>query len=49
MPNRHEMKPTPARNARQGEIVLKSPGRRTIFIAELAGIVVLGLILGLVA
>lgn len=37
----------PAEKARQGEIILRTPARRIIFIAGLAGAVILALILGL--
>lgn len=49
MPNRHEMKQIPGRRARQGEIVLKSPTSRIIFIAGLVGIVILALIVSIAA
>ena len=47
----HELprEPYPARKARGGDIVLKTPARRAIFVAGLAGAVVLGLILILFA
>jgi hypothetical protein len=39
--------PYPAEKARGGEIVLNTPARRAIFIAGLAGAVLLALLLGL--
>jgi hypothetical protein len=36
-------RPYPATKARQGEIILKSPWQRAVFIAGLAGVLVIGL------
>ena len=41
--------PYPAEKARGGEIILRTPARRIIFIAGLAGIVVLVLLLRMLA
>jgi hypothetical protein len=41
--------PYPAEKARAGRIVLNTPTRRGIFIAGLAGAIVLALLLGLLA
>jgi hypothetical protein len=41
--------PYPAKKARGGEIILRSRTRRIIFIAGLAGAVVLGFLLTLIA
>jgi hypothetical protein len=43
--NRQPPTPYPAEKARGGEIILRSPLRRAIFIAGLAGAVVLALLL----
>ncbi|SDN66023.1 peptide ABC transporter permease [Afipia sp. GAS231] len=40
--------PYPAEKARGGEIILKTPARRAIFLAGLIGAVLLVLILGLI-
>jgi hypothetical protein len=40
--------PYPAEKARGGEIILKSPARRAIFVAGLIGAVVLVLVLALI-
>lgn len=54
-PAEHKMPPVdgpelyPAEKARGAEIVLRTPARRFIFIAGLAGAVVLGLLLQLLA
>jgi hypothetical protein len=48
MTERNEQRPTapyPAEKARGGEIILRTPLRRAIFIAGLAGAVVLALLL----
>jgi hypothetical protein len=42
---RHSTAPYPAEKARGGEIILRTPLRRAIFIAGLAGAVVLALLL----
>ena len=39
----------PAEKARQGEIILRRPGLRLVFIAGLVGAVVLALVLGWLA
>ncbi|HTB02198.1 MAG TPA: peptide ABC transporter permease [Bradyrhizobium sp.] len=41
--------PYPAEKARGGEIILNTPGRRAVFIAGLAGAVLLVIVLGLLA
>ena len=41
--------PYPAEEARGGEIILNTPGRRAVFIAGLAGAVLLVIVLGLLA
>lgn len=41
--------PIPAEKARAGEVVLRSPGRRIVFIAGLAGAVLLVLVLRMLA
>jgi len=42
-----KQEPYPAEKARGGEIILNTPARRWIFIAGLAGAVILVLLLGL--
>lgn len=49
MPNRYEIKRSPAGKVRQGEIILKSQTSRIIFIAGLVGVVVLALIIAIAA
>ncbi len=44
-PPHREASPYPAEKARSGEIILRTPLRRTIFIAGLVGIVVLLILL----
>jgi hypothetical protein len=41
--------PYPTEKARGGEIILNTPGRRAVFIAGLAGAVLLVIVLGLLA
>jgi hypothetical protein len=41
-------KPYPAEKARGGEIILRTPARRAIFLAGLTGVVVLAVILSMV-
>jgi hypothetical protein len=41
-------KPYPAEKARGGEIILRTPARRAIFLAGLIGVVVLAVILSMV-
>lgn len=48
-PRRDPHRPYPAEKARQGEIVLRTPGRRLLFIAGLVGIVAVVLLLKLAA
>lgn len=43
--NERAPRPYPAEKARQGEIILKSRWQRVVFIAGLAGILVLGLVM----
>jgi hypothetical protein len=44
--NKHQTAPYPAEKARGGEVTLRAPLRRVIFIAGLAGAAVLALFLG---
>nr|WP_249804190.1 MULTISPECIES: peptide ABC transporter permease [unclassified Bradyrhizobium] len=44
--NERQTAPYPAEKARGGEIILRTPLRRAIFIAGLAGAAVLALLLG---
>lgn len=46
-PDNHDSDGYPAEKARQGRIVLNTPARRAVFIAGLAGIVLLVLFLAL--
>jgi hypothetical protein len=46
-PKPYPAKPYPAEKARGGEIVLRAPARRFIFIAGLVGLIVLVLLLRL--
>ena len=48
-PVKNEPQPYPAEKARGGEIILRTPRRRIIFIAGLAGAVLLAALLGLFA
>lgn len=48
-PKRFDHDPYPATKARQGEIILKTPARRAMFIAGLAAIVVLLAVVGWLA
>ena len=48
-PSAHEPPPYPAEKARGGEIILRTRARRVIFIASLAGAVILVLLLQLMA
>ena len=47
--NEPQPQPYPAEKARGGEIILRSPQRRVIFVAGLAGAVLLALLLGIFA
>ena len=45
----HTSEPYPAEKASQGEIILRTPLRKAIFIGGLVGMVLLALILGMLA
>lgn len=47
MSEKHERKSVSARDARQGEIILRPRWRRIVFIAGLVGVIFLALILNL--
>ena len=48
-PTNNGPQPYPAEKARGGEIILRTPQRRIIFIAGLAGAVLLAVVLGVFA
>ena len=48
-PRRDPREPYPAHKASQGEIILRTPLRKAIFIGGLVGMVLLALILGMLA
>lgn len=48
-PAKNEPQPYPAEKARGGEIILRTPQRRIIFIAGLVGAVLLAALLGVLA
>lgn len=49
MKNKQDQQSFTARNARQGDIILRTPARRFVFILGLAGLVVLGAALAIFA